>query len=44
MENGGNRRRFSCRFENVEDTSVKLIFAKKNVNNFETLRQMSCMR
>ena len=40
MKNGGNRRRFSCRFENVEDTSVKLIFAKKNVNNFETLRQM----
>ena len=29
MKNGGNRRRFSCRFENVEDTSVKLIFAKK---------------
>ena len=43
VKNGGNRRRFSCRIENDDDTSVKPHFCKKYVKNFETLRQMLCM-
>ena len=43
VKNGGNRRRYSCRIENVEDTSLKPHFCKKYVNNFETIRHMWCM-